>query len=220
MKTKEVQSSMKTSMACRNKVTMSDHQPWLKRESCQVPLGMRLAVETVRWWHAVKRWSAGWSGQAWSARWRPLDSSRRRTTTRRRQWSWARRCGTRSGPVGAWTWTPLPGRRMFLQFQVQVDWEEQSCAGQCPGTYFSYILPVEYSVLQSSFLVEISSNCGSSMSLLTSSGIIGSQMKTRSPVVCETETNERLIPEAVLINLVFSMFFSKDTGAHMVDIGT
>ena len=48
------------------------------------------------------------------------------------------------------------------------------------------ILPVEYSVVQSSFLVEISSNWGSSMPLSTSRGICGSQMKMRSSVVCET----------------------------------
>ena len=47
-------------------------------------------------------------------------------------------------------------------------------------------LPVEYSVVQSSFLVEMSSSCGSSMPLSTSSGIVGSQMNTRSWVVWET----------------------------------
>ena len=47
--------------------------------------------------------------------------------------------------------------------------------------------PVEYSVVQSSFLVEMSSSCGSSIPLLTSRGICGSHVNTRSSVVWETE---------------------------------
>ena len=56
-----------------------------------------------------------------------------------------------------------------------------------------FSLPVEYSVVQSSFLVEINSNWGSSIPLSTSRGICGSQMKTRSSVVCETEKYRQIL---------------------------
>jgi len=53
---------------------------------------------------------------------------------------------------------------------------------------------VEYSVVQSSFFVEMSSSWGSSIPLSTSKGICGSHIKIRSSVVCETERIKSFFP--------------------------
>ena len=58
---------------------------------------------------------------------------------------------------------------------------------QAVGNKHYSIVPVEYTVVQSSFLVEINSNWGSSMPLSTSNGIWGSQVNTKSSVVCDTK---------------------------------
>ena len=69
-------------------------------------------------------------------------------------------------------------------------------------------LPVEYSVVQSSFLVEINSSCGNSMPLSTSNGICGSHMKTRSSVVCETAKKEPfLMPYSYGTGNLYAVFF-------------